>query len=274
MQLLTTVEDHHAFISKAVEEGNLTEIKLSSFLLWAGMPEIEGDSLKQGVKSVLELLNISQVAATVIIGIPPFASKTGMSPPCLFCADAHRKMLNRLFAYRKQWRDINWLFHPNSHSKLSLGIKNSKISWAILGGHNLTGSELRDFSVVLEETDIPKTLAVKLLKEFQNLEVEADPDLSEIRGKFEISAKLAAEPKAKVGAPTTLPKLEEMVEFIQAISKQQYLSRERFIELANKCKYFIDQKKGLLIGDGLKYSHEVSMKQALKNLQEYVEKKP
>lgn len=267
-QIFQSQKDHAQFLISQIEGGHIDALLLSSFGLWAGINNDGSDSKFSPDNPSAKVLDVATSAGLhteVIIGIPPFTSRAGFSlPPCVYCADAHRRMLQRTFQCRKNWPLIHWFYHRENHTKLAIGIKEKTPIWAITGGHNLADSNLRDFSILLDG----EQASSQLLEVFQTLRAECDPDISEIRVQFEASVQNACTPPPPaenktpdgVGAahgifkqPATgpepireLPDPEDLESLLYALARERYLSREEFTRVSRTSSWLIDQQNGCL----------------------------
>lgn len=272
-QILSSQAAHTGFIIEAIKAEEIDQLQLSSFGLWAGINNDGSESAFSSdnpIKQILNLTKEKKIHTEIVIGIPPFSSRSGYKlPPCIYCVDAHRRMLQRIFQCRKLWPNIFWFYHPENHTKLAIGSKKESCQWVITGGHNLADSELEDFSIVLDK---PGNQFTNL---FENLKAKSDPDISEIRMEFEgkvQNAQTPIEPKCdktpdgthskngifqtdnpggKEPYPTptqdrVIPPANDVTTLLLALARKEYLPKEEFTRVARSSAWLIDQTKGEL----------------------------
>lgn len=290
-KILPSQGEHAAFLIQQIEKKKINKLQLASFGLWAGINN-DGSasmfSLDNPVAKVLDLVQEMKIQMEIVIGIPPFSSRAGFKQPaCIYYADSHRRMLQRVFQSRKMWPNILWFYHRGSHTKLAIGWKNDTPLWAVTGGHNLGDSNLADFSVVLENAG-PTFAPI-----FESLKADSDPDISEIRVNFEESVKDAQAPgipavdKTPDGASAgkgifqssqgpspvperKLPPAEDLVDFLLALAKRDFLVKERFTQLARSCAWLINQDTGKLRSAGEKaFGDNQAIQEALRAFRDH-----
>lgn len=265
--ILRSQKEHAEFLAQAITDKKIDKIQLASFGLWAGINN-DGStsqfSTDNPIANLLTLAESSNIRTEIVIGIPPFHSRAGFKlPPCIYCADSHRRMLQRTFQCRKQWPNTLWFYHPSSHTKLAIGWKDNQPLWAVTGGHNLADSNLTDFSIVMENA------GTTFAPIFEELKTQSDPDISEIRLGFEekvIDAALPPNPKntktsdgkaascgifQKDSTPNAVPQrqippVEDVILLLNALAHKAYLDKDEFTRVAKSSAWIIDQNNHVL----------------------------
>lgn len=236
IELLDSREAHLKALSLIFEE-KITQVDISSFGIWAGTY-----SNAEGLGPFFEKLNKSKIENRLLIGVSKFSSKSNTEDPCSFCASNYRNQLQRLLDYRKQWRKLNWAYHPENHSKVVMAYTSKGLSWVIMGGHNLTFSEFKDSSLKIPASALEPKLIEGMKMQFNTIWDESHPDLSEIKTKFELGV-ITAKPPCTIKEP---PSEAELIEFLHALARKKYLEKSRFRTLAGICSPYIDQKTACL----------------------------
>lgn len=284
--ILNSQEEHAKFIVENCKKAQIDKLQLASFGLWAGINQDgnqSGFSTDNPIAKILDTAQEKKIETEIIIGVAIFTSRAGHQlPPCIYCADTHRRNLQRLFQCRKRWETPRWLFHPKSHTKLAIGYKKGEVQWAIVGGHNLSDSDLSDFSLVLD----PIT-ATKFIPIFETLKAQSDPDISEIRAGFEEKVKDAKSPPnpeekleslrdLESHAPKTdrpIPSSQDLYDFLLALARKKYVEKEEFTRLSRACSWTVNQRDGNLNPNVQKvYQTNKLVKAGLKAYQKFLEK--
>jgi len=257
--ILRTPGENTQFILKEIKSQKIEHIDIATFGLWTGIDAAgkptEDSKEENSILQLLDQLEESDIFTRIVVGVPPFYSRTPpFLPPCLYCANSHRRMFQRLFHNRKKWRSIQWAFHKNSHTKLTIAYLEGKPQWALVGGHNLSQSNFEDISLVIQD---PKQLK-ELSKIYQNLYQEADPDSGALLLEFEKEAANAQTPpppksqppfnKEEVipSKPLSQPSATGLTKFLLALAKEEFLEREDFSTHSRVYSTFIDQENRVL----------------------------
>lgn len=238
IELLSSPEAHLNALNQIFKE-KINRVDFSTFGLWATSYGNSGS-----LEPFFDKLNQSKINHRLLLGVSKFSSRSKTEDPCSFCATHYRNQIQRLLDYKKKWRDINWSYHPENHTKLVMAYNVKGLAWIIMGGHNLTFSSFKDSSIKIPAAVMDQTLIQELTRQFNSIWLEAHPDLSDIKTQFELEVITAKPPCVEKKQPTE----EELIEFLQALAKEKFLSKERFTKLAKSCSAFIDQKKGELKG--------------------------
>lgn len=171
--VFTTLREHSEYLIK-LASAKPDVVTIASFNIYAGIMHDGADlhtkigrEYASDAHKLLDVLKDSGSSVRILIGLPFYNE---CIENCRDCAEKYVKSLMRLNAHAERW-PFKWKFSENLHLKSYVFEWNGKLTRAVIGGRNLSGSSSADLSLPIQDNDI----IAKISSLFTKLWEEASP---------------------------------------------------------------------------------------------------